>query len=551
MGISGKKSVESRGESRIPVWVVLICLAPLVFGIGGRSLWTPDEPREAAIASAMAKSSSWLLPRLAGEPFVEKPPLYYWLSAGMMNTLGSLTGPTTAARSLSALSAALTLLILWLVAKRYLGKNQTLAAVLILATSYGFFYAAHWIIIDPLLMFLVSAAVLFLFAGLDQDHTLYFLAGSLAGGLAFLTKGFVAWGLFFFPLLILAFLYYPFLRKRPVLILVGILLFLGPPLIWMFAFHARVSPDLWREWFIDNQIGRFLGKSQHLGHLKGPFYYLWLFPLIILPWTPVLIGGLARRGWRDWPDKSKNFLRVTSTWALGGLLILTLSGTKREVYLYPLLPAFALLLASVLEKLSVWERVAEKSLAFIFTVPLVVFSFLQLNWNGQKVLLNFGIQFPVLICAAVAIFALIHFKDRITPLISVTAATFYLGAVFTAFPILDQVWSYEPMTRRLAEAISPAQRNRVCVWRTDETTQAVFFYYRGLIVPVVRDPERMIRILKGKDKDFDLVIIPRVKEFKRAGVEWPPWQILARGRKGPRRVFYLITGNRSGDQRTR
>jgi len=230
-------------------------------------------------------------------------------------------------------------------------------------------------------------------------------------------------------------------------------------------------------------------------------------------------------------------------------LILTLSGTKREVYLYPLLPAFALLLASAAEKLSSWERGAEKTLAFIFTVPLIVFSFLQLNWNGQKIVLNFGLQFPVLICAAGAVFALIHLKDRIIPLVSVTAAAFYLGAVLAAFPILDQVWNYEPMTRRLAAAIAPAERSRVCVWRTDEATQAVFSYYRGLTAPVVRDPRRMIRILQGKDKDFDLVIVPRLKDFKRAGMEWPPWMVVAKAPKGPHRIFYLISGEKIREER--
>jgi len=34
----------------IPVWVILICLATLGFGIAGHALWTADEPREAEIA---------------------------------------------------------------------------------------------------------------------------------------------------------------------------------------------------------------------------------------------------------------------------------------------------------------------------------------------------------------------------------------------------------------------------------------------------------------------------------------------------------------------
>ena len=106
--IRRKNRGRREGEARIPAWVILICLATLVFGIAGHALWTADEPREAEIAREMAAGGSWIIPHLAGVPFVEKPPLYYWLSALAMMTAGKIVGTTAAARAVAALCGDLT-----------------------------------------------------------------------------------------------------------------------------------------------------------------------------------------------------------------------------------------------------------------------------------------------------------------------------------------------------------------------------------------------------------------------------------------------------------
>ncbi len=301
----------------IPWWVVLLCLATLAVGIAGHELWTPDEPREAAIAKTIADGGPLLIPRLGGTPFVEKPPLYYWFSALLMRSLGIITGPTAAARGASALCAALTLLAVWAVARRFWGRYRGIAAVLILATMLGFARAGHWILIDPLLMLLVTAAALFFFRGLEDDRPGWILGGYLCAGLAFLTKGFIAWALLFFPWGTLALIHFPRITRRPFLHLAGLLIMLGLPGAWMAAFYRQGGTELWREWLIDNQIGRFSGSSAHLGHIKGPFYYLWLAPLLCLPWTPALIGAIADGGWRSVLNRGEKGIRCFSSQSPG------------------------------------------------------------------------------------------------------------------------------------------------------------------------------------------------------------------------------------------
>src|SRR2546422_10855496 len=85
---------------------IVLALAPLwLSGMFGRGLWTPDEPREADIAWRMSQQSDRTLPRLAGTPFLEKPPLSYWMSAAAISLFGDSAG---GARGPHLLYAAIT-----------------------------------------------------------------------------------------------------------------------------------------------------------------------------------------------------------------------------------------------------------------------------------------------------------------------------------------------------------------------------------------------------------------------------------------------------------
>ena len=48
----------------------------------------PDEPRYARVAVEMQRAGEWVTPTLQGEPWLEKPPLYYWLAGAAFRLLG-------------------------------------------------------------------------------------------------------------------------------------------------------------------------------------------------------------------------------------------------------------------------------------------------------------------------------------------------------------------------------------------------------------------------------------------------------------------------------
>ena len=71
-------------------WILLALLVLVASGIGLRDPWPADEPRFAAVARDMVASGDWLFPRVGGDLYQDKPPLFMWLIAAALSVTGSL-----------------------------------------------------------------------------------------------------------------------------------------------------------------------------------------------------------------------------------------------------------------------------------------------------------------------------------------------------------------------------------------------------------------------------------------------------------------------------
>jgi len=142
--------------SGIPWWALCLCLAVCLLGIFNRDLWTPDEPRVAAISLEMSRTGNLVVPHLAGEPFIEKPPLYFAIAAGFIRILGPLVGNTAAIRLTSAVWGLGALGMTFLLARRqvYFSGRQWFCLLAGLFTAGAFlskgligpiFIAVAWI----------------------------------------------------------------------------------------------------------------------------------------------------------------------------------------------------------------------------------------------------------------------------------------------------------------------------------------------------------------------------------------------------------------------
>ena len=76
------------------VWLDILLLtlvtgSIMLFNLGSLPLLDPDEPVYAETAKEMLLTGDWLSPRIYGEFWYDKPPLYYWLVATAFRFLGA------------------------------------------------------------------------------------------------------------------------------------------------------------------------------------------------------------------------------------------------------------------------------------------------------------------------------------------------------------------------------------------------------------------------------------------------------------------------------
>jgi 4-amino-4-deoxy-L-arabinose transferase-like glycosyltransferase len=311
-------------------------------GLGAYGLLNNNEGLYAEIAREMLQARAWVIPTLDHVPYIEKPPLLYWLVAAS----DALFGVTeTAARLVPATAAAL--LCLGLVGfGRRIGRPQTgWLAAFVLASSFGFALLARAVMFDMLLTALLALALLRFYCWYQDGRPHDLRLAYLFLGLAVMAKGFVALALA--ALTVTAFFLLASGDRRRLRALVdvpGILLFLGVTVPWHLA-AALADPGFAWFYFINEHVMRFLGRRMPHDYHAGPFYYY--VPLVLagtLPWSGWLLAGLRRVTTRDPFEK---FLLV---WFAAFFLFFSAASDKGDYYLVTALPAAALLIALQIER---------------------------------------------------------------------------------------------------------------------------------------------------------------------------------------------------------
>ena len=189
---------------RLSLLILLLLPAALLYPTRGFHLLEPDEGRYAQIPKEMLLNGSWVVPTLQGEPYLDKPPLMYWLVALSYRAFG--VSPE-AARLVPALCVHLTILAVYLIGRRSIGERSAFWAAILLSVAPGFVSIARLLLLDGLLTLCVTVSVLCGFEAV-RTGTLklrWWLAAAVASGLGFLTKGPISEVLLFVPLWVFGF----------------------------------------------------------------------------------------------------------------------------------------------------------------------------------------------------------------------------------------------------------------------------------------------------------------------------------------------------------
>jgi len=363
----------TRADHRLIAAAAVLATSVFLLGIGRTDLWPPDETRVAEISREMLDHGHWLLPRLNGRPFIEEPPLFYWLQAGTFHSSGGLS--SAAARFPAATSAALAVLVTAVLA-RLLGASGGIAA-LVLATAPEFWWMARSGTPDTAATAATALALTLFFLAWKTRRNAALAGAVAAAGMAFWLKSLLGPGLAVLTLLVfLALAGTGRLRGRQLgLAGLGLSLVLAS---WMAALTWTQGGDAISFFLVTNHLGRIVG-SRGVGHHRPALYYAYNLALDLLPWSIALPAALvaAWRRRRD-PDRLLPLL-----WAACMTVALGLSATKRPHYLLPAYPGFAVLIALWWqgEEQTRFDRATRRALAAtaLLGLPVLVFGLLLLD----------------------------------------------------------------------------------------------------------------------------------------------------------------------------
>jgi 4-amino-4-deoxy-L-arabinose transferase-like glycosyltransferase len=336
------------------------------YALDRRDLWSSHEARAAQDAQSLLLDGAGTLPRLFDRsPELQKPPLYYWLTASIAWLRGQPVDGW-AVRLPSALAALGTVGLL--IAFGYL-RGRLLAGVVaaaLLATFLHFTWMARVGRTDMPLAFLVSLALVAFYLalrrrteGLGRGNWGWCVTGYVAMSLALLVKGPI--GLVLPAGALACFLCFDSVgqvgnlpRGRQVANLLHTLgLWWGLPLValialpWFLWANSATHGEFFRIFFWKHNLERGLGNGDLQTHPW--WFYGPRLAFDLLPWSPLLIPAawllFRHRLWQD--DRETRFGVV---WLMSMVVLLSFAGFKRADYLLPAYPGAALLLGAVAER---------------------------------------------------------------------------------------------------------------------------------------------------------------------------------------------------------
>ena len=328
-----------RGVLILVALYVFLYLFPLPF----RPLASPDEVRYGEIAREMLASGDWVSPHFNGVRYFEKPALGHWLNAMSLAVFGE---NAFAVRLPVALATGLTALIVFALARRFLGVSTAVFATLIFLTTFLVAGVGTFALLDAFLALFLTAALAAYYVALRSlpaDRGRWLIACGAACGAAFLVKGFLALAI---PVIVAA----PYLvahrRWRDLVVsawrpIVAAAIVALP---WSVLVQLR-EPDFWQYFFWVEHVQRFTGTDAQ--HAEPAWYYVAYLPLLAWPWIlllPAAVIGL-RRGNGD-----RDFIGYLVVWAVLPFLFFSASRGKIATYILPCLAPLAILLAAGFER---------------------------------------------------------------------------------------------------------------------------------------------------------------------------------------------------------
>ena len=292
----------------------------------------------------MLERQDWVTPVLYGQPWLEKPPLFYWCAMLAYKATGRVSD--WAARLPSAVLCTLMIFFIY-VWVRHFRKGMQLDAALITAAAAIIIGFGRGATTDMPLTATFTIAMLCWYGWYQSQNRAWLVGFYLFVGLATLAKGPVA--PFLAGVIVASFVA---LRRDRRLIwrtlwLPGIALSALIVLPWFIAVQ-RANPEFFRVFILEHNLARY---TTDIYRHKQPFWYYLPVALIgLIPWIIFVVAALVDsiRDWRysiSQPAGEDDLRTYLGLWFILPIIFFSLSQSKLPGYILPAIPASTILLA--------------------------------------------------------------------------------------------------------------------------------------------------------------------------------------------------------------
>jgi len=511
--------------------ILLVALCVLLFGvnIGGYAFWgRHGEARRAEVSREMVVSGDWAVPHLNGEPFVTKPPLFYWAVAAMFTLTGQFD--ELSARLPSMIAGTLGVVVVYLWAALVFSPHIGLIAGIILATSVLYGSMARSAEVDMMLTLFISATLCCFSAaylwqarspqqGWTRSTWMYLLAAFWLA-VANLSKNPIG---MIVPLLAVG--GFILIRREWKLLLNmkpwwQMLIVLAVMLPWFIVVIRRV-PNFF-EILFQETLGRYTSPDE-TPH-KEPFYFYLPTLSAFAPWVLFLPGAIVSL-WKKRKTQAiapMHLLIIIS--AVATFLLFSSVGSKRAYYLLPMYPCLAIITAKFwgdeIERQSGVSRRWREIPLLLFAglaciagigLPITAFAIFPLPKTMSVI---FGV-----FLAGVGIwsFSLRKHQNRVYQFgaFSLTAILVYLAIIVTVVPEINR---YRSRKEFFQQAAAIAGNHLVIDYKYEGYGIQFYMQRTVTVITAVTDAEKLRELVASPEPVF---IIMEIKPYEALQQEHP------------------------------
>ncbi len=334
-----------RAAGRVWLWLLVAALPVYFLVLGANSIWDANEAFYVDTPRHMVETGDYVTPYFNGLERLNKPVLSYWIVAGLYRAFGVSVGVERIGIAIGAMGIVLAAGLLG----RALGTRRTAwLAALAVATAPRVAMFARRIAIDIwITAFMALTLACFAMAERFPRHRrTWLIAMYVAMGLGVLTKGPIA---VVFPALTCAIWMTVERRWRDLgrlMLVPGTLIVLAIVVPWYVALYQAHGWGPITQFFIGENVGRYTGEMPSEG--RGILFYLPVLFGDLFPWAPLLLVPIVR-AWRPaGPGESASdasIRRLLWIWIVTITAVFSLSQSKQDLYIFPVVPAVAALVA--------------------------------------------------------------------------------------------------------------------------------------------------------------------------------------------------------------